>query len=59
MIGGCGRTDFQEGDAKKLYLSVHEQLFSLPDYYKIYPAHDYTGMLNKIFDLYEEKKSVH
>lgn len=43
LIGGCGRTDFQEGDAKTLYSSVHEQIFSLPDYYKVYPAHDYTG----------------
>lgn len=44
LIGACGRTDFQEGDAKLLYTSVHEQIFPLPDYYKIYPAHDYTGM---------------
>lgn len=58
MIGTCGRTDFQEGDAKKLYTSVHEQLFSLPDYYKVYPAHDYTGMFNKIFDLYKKNNRV-
>jgi len=44
LIGACGRTDFQEGNAKALYTSVHEQLFSLPDYYKVYPAHDYTGL---------------
>lgn len=50
MIGACGRTDFQEGDAKTLYSSVHEQIFSLPDYYKIYPAHDYTGMLKSTFN---------
>ncbi|KAL4120842.1 hypothetical protein QTP88_013460 [Uroleucon formosanum] len=43
LIGGCGRTDFQEGDPETLYSSVHEQIFSLPDYYKVYPAHDYTG----------------
>ncbi|KAE9538872.1 hypothetical protein AGLY_005454 [Aphis glycines] len=43
LIGGCGRTDFQEGDAETLYTSIHEQIFSLPDYYKVYPAHDYTG----------------
>jgi sulfur dioxygenase len=51
MIGACGRTDFQEGDAKTLYSSVHEQIFSLPDYYKIYPAHDYTGVFLCIFFL--------
>jgi len=44
LIGGCGRTDFQEGNPETLYSSVHEQIFSLPDYYKVYPAHDYTGM---------------
>lgn len=43
LIGSCGRTDFQEGNAKTLYFSIHEQIFSLPDYYKVYPAHDYTG----------------
>ncbi|VVC25622.1 Metallo-beta-lactamase [Cinara cedri] len=43
LIGACGRTDFQEGDSKTLYYSVHEQIFTLPDYYKIYPAHDYLG----------------
>lgn len=51
MIGACGRTDFQEGDPKKLYSSVHEQIFSLPDYYKIYPAHDYTGMFQNLINL--------
>lgn len=44
MIGACGRTDFQEGDPKTLYCSVYEQLFSLPDYFKVYPTHDYTGI---------------
>lgn len=44
LIGGCGRTDFQEGDPAKLYYSIHEQIFTLPDYYKLYPAHDYFGM---------------
>lgn len=44
LINACGRTDFQEGDAKTLYFSVHREIFSLPDYYKVYPAHDYTGI---------------
>ncbi|HKU37381.1 MAG TPA: MBL fold metallo-hydrolase [Polyangiales bacterium] len=43
LIRGCGRTDFQGGDAATLYASVHEQLFSLPDDTVIYPAHDYSG----------------
>ena len=43
LIRGCGRTDFQQGDAATLYRSVHEQIFSLPDDTVIYPAHDYKG----------------
>lgn len=41
LIRGCGRTDFQEGSAKVLYRSVHEKIFTLPDNFRIYPAHDY------------------
>jgi sulfur dioxygenase len=44
LIRGCGRTDFQEGDAKALYRSVHDQIFSLPDACLLYPAHDYRGL---------------
>lgn len=43
LIGGCGRTDFQQGDAARLYDSVHGQLFSLPPDTLIYPGHDYKG----------------
>ncbi len=43
LIGGCGRTDFQEGDASTLYRSVHEQIFTLPDATRVYPGHDYRG----------------
>ena len=43
LIRGCGRTDFQEGDAATLYRSVHEQIFSLPDTTLLYPGHDYQG----------------
>ena len=41
MIDGCGRTDFQNGDAATLYRSVHEKLFTLPDETLVYPGHDY------------------
>lgn len=41
LIDGCGRTDFQNGDAAALYKSVHEKIFTLPDETLIYPAHDY------------------
>jgi len=43
LIRGCGRTDFQQGNAATLYRSVHEQIFSLPADTLIYPAHDYKG----------------
>ncbi|MDP2311980.1 MAG: MBL fold metallo-hydrolase [Pseudomonadota bacterium] len=43
LIGGCGRTDFQQGDAGRLYDSVHSELLSLPPDTLVYPAHDYKG----------------
>jgi sulfur dioxygenase len=43
LIGGCGRTDFQQGDAGKLYDNVHAQILSLPPDTLIYPGHDYKG----------------
>jgi glyoxylase-like metal-dependent hydrolase (beta-lactamase superfamily II) len=43
LIRGCGRTDFQQGDSRALYASVHEKIFSLPDATLVYPAHDYEG----------------
>jgi glyoxylase-like metal-dependent hydrolase (beta-lactamase superfamily II) len=41
LIDGCGRTDFQNGDAATLYRSVTEKIFTLPDDCLVYPAHDY------------------
>lgn len=43
LVRGCGRTDFQQGDARRLYRSVHDQVFSLPDATLVYPGHDYKG----------------
>lgn len=43
LIRGCGRTDFQSGDAGILYDSVTQRLFTLPDETLVYPAHDYRG----------------
>jgi glyoxylase-like metal-dependent hydrolase (beta-lactamase superfamily II)/rhodanese-related sulfurtransferase len=43
MIRAAGRTDFQQGDARQLYRSVHERLFSLPSECAVYPGHDYRG----------------
>ncbi len=44
LVRGSGRTDFQEGDARTLFRSVHEQVFSLPPDCLLYPAHDYRGI---------------
>lgn len=53
LIDGCGRTDFQNGDAATLYRSIHEKLFSLPDDTLVYPAHDYEG--RRISSIAQEK----
>ena len=41
LIQGCGRTDFQSGDAGALYDSITQQLFTLPDTTIVWPGHDY------------------
>ena len=43
LIGGCGRTDFQQGDAEALYESIHQRLFTLPPSTLVLPGHDYKG----------------
>jgi len=54
LIDGCGRTDFQNGDADALYKSVREKLFSLPDDVLVYPAHDYKNRC--VSSIAQEKK---
>ena len=44
LIRGCGRTDFQQGDARTLFHSVRSRIFSLPDGCLVYPGHDYRGL---------------
>ena len=41
LINGCGRTDFQGGDAGTQYDSITLRLFTLPDESLVYPGHDY------------------
>jgi glyoxylase-like metal-dependent hydrolase (beta-lactamase superfamily II)/rhodanese-related sulfurtransferase len=41
FIGGCGRTDFQGGDAGSLYDALTQRLFTLPGDTLVYPGHDY------------------
>jgi glyoxylase-like metal-dependent hydrolase (beta-lactamase superfamily II) len=54
LIEGCGRTDFQQGDAEALYRSITEKLFSLPEDTLIYPAHDYKDRF--VSSIAQEKK---
>ncbi len=43
LINGCGRTDFQGGDAGAQYDGITQRLFTLPDETLVYPGHDYNG----------------
>lgn len=43
LIRAAGRCDFQQGNASRLFHSITEQIFSLPDDCLIYPGHDYSG----------------
>jgi len=54
LIDGCGRTDFQSGDARALYESVRGRLFSLPGETLVYPAHDYQG--RRVSSIAQEKQ---
>jgi sulfur dioxygenase len=54
LIRGCGRTDFQQGSASRLYHSIRTQIFSLPDATRLYPAHDYNGLT--VTSVAEEKR---
>ncbi|MEM1255990.1 MAG: MBL fold metallo-hydrolase [Cyanobacteria bacterium P01_H01_bin.21] len=54
FIRGCGRTDFQSGDAGTLYDHVTQRLFTLPDETLVYPGHDYKGQT--VSTIGEEKR---
>jgi glyoxylase-like metal-dependent hydrolase (beta-lactamase superfamily II)/rhodanese-related sulfurtransferase len=43
LIGGAGRTDFQNGSAAALYETLHTRFAGLPGGLTVYPAHDYAG----------------
>jgi glyoxylase-like metal-dependent hydrolase (beta-lactamase superfamily II) len=54
LIRGCGRTDFQSGDAGALFDGVTQRLFALPDTTLVYPGHDYRG--HTVSTIGEEKR---
>ena len=53
LVRGCGRCDFQQGNAHILWRSITEQIFSLPESCLLYPGHDYTG--RSVTSVAEEK----
>jgi sulfur dioxygenase len=55
LIGGTGRTDFQQGDARTQYHSLFEILLKLPGGTRVYPGHDYAG--NTVSSIGTEKQS--
>ncbi|HUL91425.1 MAG TPA: MBL fold metallo-hydrolase [Burkholderiales bacterium] len=54
LIGGCGRTDFQNGSAEALWHSITEKLFRLDEQVLVYPGHDYKG--RRVSSIGEEKR---
>lgn len=54
FIGGCGRADFQGGDAGALYDSITGRLFTLQDDTRVFPGHDYHG--NRVSTIGAEKR---
>jgi glyoxylase-like metal-dependent hydrolase (beta-lactamase superfamily II) len=42
LIRDCGRTDFQMGDTKAMFDSLH-RLLALPETTRVFPGHDYKG----------------
>jgi len=46
MIRGTGRTDFQQGSSDRLFDSITLKLFKLPPDTRVYPAHDYKGIMS-------------
>jgi hydroxyacylglutathione hydrolase len=46
FAGGIGRTDFPEGSASDMRLSL-QKLMQLPDYFLVYPGHYNTSMIGE------------
>lgn len=54
LIRGCGRTDFQQGNPEKLFHSIKNKIYTLPDETVVFPGHDYRGFTRSTVG--EEKK---
>jgi len=55
LIGGTGRTDFQNGNPYDSYNSIFNILLKLPEKTKVYPAHDYNGKFSSTIE--QERKT--
>jgi len=51
LIRGCGRTDFQQGSSKTLFVSITKKLYLLPEETVICPGHDYRGFTRSTIGL--------
>jgi len=54
FVRGCGRTDFQQGSCLKMFDSINNKFYTLPDETLVYPGHDYNG--NMVSTIGEEKQ---
>ena len=54
FVRGCGRTDFQGGDAGKLYDGVYNFIFTLPDHFRVLPAHDFVVVCGIAHDMVQQ-----
>jgi glyoxylase-like metal-dependent hydrolase (beta-lactamase superfamily II) len=54
LIRGCGRTDFQSGNASQMFHSLTKKLWVLPNEILVFPGHDYQG--NTVSTIGEEKQ---
>ena len=43
LVGGAGRTDFQNGSPEALYETLHKRFADVPGDRTVYPGHDYAG----------------
>jgi glyoxylase-like metal-dependent hydrolase (beta-lactamase superfamily II)/rhodanese-related sulfurtransferase len=55
LVGGAGRTDFQNGSPEALYDTLHRRLAGLPGDLTVYPGHDYAGRTHST--LFQERQT--
>jgi len=54
LINACGRTDFQSGSSKKLYNTIKNIFYKMPENTIVFPGHDYNK--NNFSTILEQKK---